>query len=130
MNRLVIPVFAAMAFSIPAMAQQPAGQVRTQDPRCGVEGERARYHERRVEGEHRYRDRRADGARRSGVAKSGEPDPCAAKPHATRAGDPNPYATRAGDPNPYATKAGAPNPYATRAGAPNPHATKAGASNR
>ena len=118
MNRLVIAVLAAMVFSIPAMAQQPAPQVRKQDPRCRGDGDRERYNERRVEGDHRYSDRRADGARKTGVVKSGEPNPCAPKPHATRAGDPNPYATRAGDPNPFATRAGDPNPYATRAGAP------------
>ena len=117
MNRLVNAVLAAMVFSIPATAQQPARKVGEQDQRCQLDRDR-------------YSDRRADGVRRTGVAKSGEPDPCALKPHATRAGDPNPYATRAGDPNPYATKAGAPNPYATRAGDPNPYATKAGAPNR
>jgi Ni/Co efflux regulator RcnB len=132
MNRLVIAVLAAMVFSVPAMAQQPATQVRKQDPRCRAEGDRDhhRYSERRVEDDHRYSDRRADGARKTAVAKSAEPNPCAPKPHATRAGDPNPYATRAGDPNPYATRAGDPNPYATRAGDPNPYATRAGAPKR
>jgi Ni/Co efflux regulator RcnB len=127
MNRLVIAVFAAMVFSVPAMAQQPARKVGEPDQRCQVDRDRDRHRHRDRD---RYSDRRADGVRRTGVAKSGEPDPCALKPHATRAGDPNPYATRAGDPNPYATKAGAPNPYATRAGDPNPYATRAGTPNR
>ena len=80
MNRHVIAVLAAMVFSIPATAQQPARKVGEQDQRCQFDRDR-----------HRERDR------------SGDPNP-----YATRAGAPNPYATRAGDPNPYATKVGTP----------------------
>ena len=119
MNRLVIAVFAAMVFSVPAMAQPPAREVREQDRRCRVEGDadHHRYSE-------RYSDRRADGTRKAGKARACEPKAV------TRPGDPNPYATRAGDPNPYATRAGDPNPWATRAGDPNPYATRAGAPRR
>ena len=106
MNRHVIAVLAAMVFSIPAMAQQPARKFGEQDQRCQFDRDRDRHRDRSGE-------RRADR-----VATSGESKPCAPNPHATRAGDPNPYATRAGDPNSYATRAGDPNPYATRAGAP------------
>jgi Ni/Co efflux regulator RcnB len=128
MNRLVVAVLAAMVFGIPAMAQQPAAQVRKQDPRCRAEGDRdhSRNGERRAEDDHRYNDRRTDRDTKLHAQKACAPRPGGPYPQATRAGDPNPYATRAGDPNPYATKAGAPNPYATRAGDPNPYATKAG----
>ena len=124
MKRLVVAVLAAAAFSLPAVAQQPASEVREPDRQGHVDCDRVH---------HRYGECRARCMR--GVAKAGEPNPCATKagapnPYATRAGDPNPFATRAGDPNPFATRAGEPNPFATRAGDPNPYATPAGAPKR